>query len=221
MCQLTGCLVAGPPTHDVSATRDEALGIRGFLIAQRFEACANLFTEELRLLKRGEVPALREPVVVDQLRIRTFGPAPRSRIEFIRKNAHRNRDGDALGAEIAALAPEFPVETGARNRRVREPGDRDVVENVVAREALRVSVEDARDELQAARIVIEEVRRQADGRIRDAGGASTPIRSVMTAPQSPPCATYFVYPRRFISSTHARAIRSGPQPVPVGLPEKP
>ena len=34
-----------------------------------------------------------------------------------------------------------------------------------------------------------------------------------TAPQSPPCATNFVYPRRFISTTQARAMRSGPQPV--------
>ena len=45
--------------------------------------------------------------------------------------------------------------------------------------------------------------------------------STTTAPQSPPCATYFVYPRRCISATQARAMRSGPQPVPVGLPEKP
>ena len=39
----------------------------------------------------------------------------------------------------------------------------DVVENVVAGEALRLSVEDSRDEVQAARVVIEGVRRQADG----------------------------------------------------------
>src|SRR5262245_32291679 len=114
------------------------------------------------------MPALREPVVVNQLRIRTFGPAPRSLIEFVRENAHGNRDGDAFGAEIAALAPEFPVETGARNRRVREPGDRDVVENVVTRETLRLSIENASDELQTARIVVEEIRSQADGRIGDA-----------------------------------------------------
>ncbi len=39
---------------------------------------------------------------------------------------------------------------------------RDVVEDVVAREALGLSVEDARDELVAARVVIEEIGRQAD-----------------------------------------------------------
>src|SRR5262245_20185521 len=157
-----------PHLGDVSAARDEAFETRGLLRSKRFEARANLFAEELRLLKRGEVPALREAVVVDQLRIRTFGPAPRSLIELVGEDAHGRRDGDALGGEIAALAPEFPVETGAGNRRVREPGDRDVVENVVARKALRLSVEDARDQFQAARVVIEEVRGQADRRIRDA-----------------------------------------------------
>jgi hypothetical protein len=30
-----------------------------------------------------------------------------------------------------------------------------------------------------------------------------------------------VYPKRFISTSHARAMRSGPQPVAVGLAEKP
>src|SRR6185503_4728462 len=43
------------------------------------------------------------------------------------------------------------------------------------------------------------------------------ITSLMIAPQSPPCATYRVYPRRFISTAQARAIRAGSQPVVVGL----
>ena len=44
----------------------------------------------------------------------------------------------------------------------------------------------------------------------------------MTAfPQSPPWATYSAYPSRCISTTQARAIRIGSQPVTVGLPEKP
>jgi hypothetical protein len=41
------------------------------------------------------------------------------------------------------------------------------------------------------------------------------------APKSPPCATNFAYPRRFISTTQAFAVRSGPQPEAVGLPENP
>ena len=55
----------------------------------------------------------------------------------------------------------------------------------------------------------------------NSGGACTPISSVMIAPQSPPCATNFVYPRRFISTVQARAMWAGSQPVVVGLPEKP
>ncbi len=68
---------------------------------------------------------------MNELGIRPFRPAPWSRIELVREDAHGNRDGDAFGIEIP-LAPIFPVETGARNPRVRQPGDRDVVENVVA-----------------------------------------------------------------------------------------
>jgi hypothetical protein len=43
----------------------------------------------------------------------------------------------------------------------------DVVENVVTRETFRLSIEDASDELRAAPVVIEEIRREADRRIRD------------------------------------------------------
>ena len=98
---------------------------------------------------------------MDQFGIRPLRPAPRGWIEFVREDAYGNRNGDAFGVE----KPEFvlPIETGARKRRVRQPGDRDVVEDVVAREALRLSVKDARDERIAARVVIEEIRRQADG----------------------------------------------------------
>src|SRR4030095_1132048 len=47
------------------------------------------------------------------------------------------------------------------------------------------------------------------------------ITSVIIAPQSPPCATNFVYPRRFISTTQARAMWAASHPVVVGLPEYP
>jgi hypothetical protein len=52
-----------------------------------------------------------------------------------------------------------PNRDGRRKRRVRQPGDRDVVEDVVARKALGLSVKDARDELIAAQVVIEEISR--------------------------------------------------------------
>ena len=82
-----------------------------------------------------KVAAFLHLVVMDQFGIRLLCPAPRGWIEFVREDAHRNRDGDAFGVEIP-FAPIFPVETGARKRRVRQPGDRDVVENVVARGGL-------------------------------------------------------------------------------------
>jgi hypothetical protein len=88
------------------------------------------------------VTAFGELVVMDQFGIRPLRPAPRGWIEFVREDAHGNRDGDAFGIEIP-FAPILPIETGARKRRVRQPGDRDVVEDVVAREALGLSLKDA------------------------------------------------------------------------------
>src|ERR1700749_1631260 len=55
----------------------------------------------------------------------------------------------------------------------------------------------------------------------NSGGACTPICSVMTAPQSPPWATNREYPRRFINTTQARAMRTGSHPVAVGFAENP
>jgi hypothetical protein len=53
------------------------------------------------------------------------------------------------------------------------------------------------------------------------GGVCRAICSVNAFPQSPPCATYRVYPRRCMSTAQARAMRIGSQSVVVGLPEKP
>jgi hypothetical protein len=106
--------------------------------------------------------ALGYYVEVDELGIRLLRPAPRRWIEFVREDTHRSRDRNAFDIEIS-LSPILPIETGPRKRRVRQPGDRDVVEDVVARKALGLSVEDARDEVIAARVVIEEISRQADG----------------------------------------------------------
>ena len=106
--------------------------------------------------------ALWQAVVMDQFGIRLLCPTPRGWIEFVRKDAHGNRDGDAFGIEIP-FPKILPIETGAGNRRVRQPGDRDVVEDVVAGEALGLSVEDAGDQLVAACVVIKEISRQADG----------------------------------------------------------
>ena len=115
------------------------------------------------MFPRSKVSTFVELVVVDKFGIRPLCPAPRGWIEFVREDAHSNRDGDAFGIEKPEFAPILPLESGARKRRVRQPGERDVVEDIVAREALRLSVKDARDEIVAARVVIQEISRQADG----------------------------------------------------------
>src|SRR5580704_3703718 len=131
--------------------------------AEGLAARAKLFGKEHRLFPGGKMPASLEFVVIDEFRIRPFRPTPRGWIQLVRKHAHGNGDGDAFGIEIPEFAPILPIETGARKRRVRQPGDGDVVEDVVAREAFGFSLKDACDQLVAARIVIEEISRQADG----------------------------------------------------------
>src|SRR5262249_34915655 len=112
-------------------------------------------------LPRREMAALRHLVVVDELGEGLLGPTPRGGIELIREDAHGHGNGDTFRVEISELAPVLPVEPRARQRRVRQPSDRDVVEDIVARETFGLSLEDARDQLIAAGVVIEEIRRQA------------------------------------------------------------
>ena len=90
----------------------------------------------------SKVPALVELVVMDEFGIRPLRPAPRGWIEFVREDAHGHRDGDAFDIEIPEFAPILPVETSARKCRVRQSGNGDVVEDVVAREALGLSLKD-------------------------------------------------------------------------------
>ncbi len=85
------------------------------------------------------MPAFIVPLVVDKLGICSLSPAPWSRIEFVREDAHGNRDGDAFRIEIP-FAPILPIETGARKRRVRQPGDRDVIKDVIAKEDTKINI---------------------------------------------------------------------------------
>ena len=77
------------------------------------ERRSKLFREELRLLPGREVPALGQPIVVDQLREGFLGPAARRGIDFVRKSADRDRNGHALGSEESELA--LPEETRRRD----------------------------------------------------------------------------------------------------------
>ena len=79
---------------------------------------------------------------MDEFRICPLRPTPRSWIQLIRKHTHGNRDGNAFDTEIAELV--LPVQTGRRNCRVRQPGKRDVVEDIVSCKACWLPVKGAR-----------------------------------------------------------------------------
>src|SRR5262245_19538674 len=100
---------------------------------------------------------------MDEIWERAFRPGPWTLIEFIREGAHGNRDGHTLGSEEWKLV--FPIQPSRRNRRSRQPIDRDIVENVVSRQALALTVEHTRDEFVTANIVIDHPCRQSNGRI--------------------------------------------------------
>ena len=84
--------------------------------------------------------ALGQLVVMDQFGIRPLRPTARAQIDLVRKGAYGNRDGNAFDTEIPEFV--FPVEAGSGDRRVRQSGDRDVIENVVTREAFGFSLKD-------------------------------------------------------------------------------
>src|SRR5262245_32426141 len=102
-------------------------------------------------------------VEMDEFGISPLGPTPRSGVDFVWQDAHRNRDGDIFDIEEGEAV--FPIESSGRHRGAGQPIEGDVVEDVVAGEALRLTVEDARDELVTANVVIEYPCREADGRI--------------------------------------------------------
>src|SRR5215203_2533666 len=131
------------------------------VLAQRSQASANLFHEELRLLPCRKVPTLVELVVMDEVRIGLLCPTPRHLIEIVRKDAHGYRNGDALRVEEAELV--FIIETSRRDPRVRQPVVGDVVEDVVSCKALGLSVEDTCDQRQTSRVMVEHPGGQADG----------------------------------------------------------
>ena len=80
---------------------------------------------------------------MNELGVRLLCPAPGDRVEFVRKDTHGHGDVDAFDIEESEFAPILPIETGARKRCVRQTGDRDVVEDVVAREAFGCSYKNA------------------------------------------------------------------------------
>src|SRR6202044_4005967 len=84
--------------------------------------------------------------------------------------AHAHRKLDASGVEEAAcrqIMLRVPVKTGRRDRGIRQPIERDVIENVVAAQPLKLAVENAGNHLVAANVVIEYPARKTNRRIDD------------------------------------------------------
>jgi hypothetical protein len=88
------------------------------------------------------VAASVELVVMEEVfGIRALGPAPRGLIELVREDADREGDRDGLGVEEVGLV--LPVQAGRGNPGVRQPVERDVVEEVVPGQgALQVPLQD-------------------------------------------------------------------------------
>src|SRR5271169_2530164 len=106
---------------------------------QRPERRSHLLNEELRLLPGGEVSALGKLVVVDQLRVRPLCPTPRGLVDLVGEGADGDRDFDAPHVEEACSVRDLrgvPVEARRGDRGVCQPIERDIVEDVVPRQAL-------------------------------------------------------------------------------------
>src|SRR4051794_31420601 len=123
-------------------------------LPERFERLAHLLAEDLRLFPGREVAAFFEAVVVNQFGIRLLCPAPGGCVDLVGEGADGNRDLDAHGVEEAArrMVRVVPIELRRGDRGVRQPIERDVVEDVVSRQSLSLSVKDAGDHFLAARV---------------------------------------------------------------------
>src|SRR6266702_3848554 len=106
-----------------------------------------------------------ELVVMDEVAgIRALGPAPRGLVELVGEHADGVRNRDGLGVEEVRLV--LPVETGRGNPGVRQPVQRDVVEDVVSSQgAPQLSLKGLFYEpgLASAVAVVKHERRQIGG----------------------------------------------------------
>jgi hypothetical protein len=92
--------------------------------------------------------------VVNQFGIGSLCPAPRGCIELIGKDALGSRDRDTFRGKEGQLA--FPLETSKKDRCIRQPVARAVVEDVVSRQALGLTIEDTCEECLTVRVVVED-----------------------------------------------------------------
>src|SRR6516165_9477151 len=107
---------------------------------------------------------LGETIVVDELRISLLSPTLRCLVNLFGEGAYGDRDLDASRVEETSrqIVGGVPVEACRGDRGVRQPVQRDVVEDIVPRQPFGLAVENASDHLVAANVVVEHPRREAD-----------------------------------------------------------
>jgi hypothetical protein len=110
------------------------------------------------------VAALRELPEVDEVGIGSPGPGLRRGIDLVGEHADDDGQLHALHVEEAGLGRlgVVPVQASRRDRGVRQPVHRDVIDDVVLAESFVRSREDARDQLVAGVVVVEHPGGEAD-----------------------------------------------------------
>src|SRR5262245_55691595 len=148
--------------------------------APRLERRAQFLGEYRRLLPRREVAALFRLVVIDQVGVRPLGPTPRRYELLSGKGADGRWELHAFHVEIPALV--FPIETGGRDPGVRQPEQRDGVEDLVTSQFASGAGCPAHTRhersrwLAAAVTVVHQIRGQGDRRVREAVQRLGPAR---------------------------------------------
>src|SRR5262245_48279428 len=119
---------------------------------------------------------------MDQFWIGLLCPASRGCVDLIWERAHGGRDRDTFRSENGELA--LPIETSRRDRRIRQPIERDIVEDVVACQAFGFSVEDSCDQRQAASVMIEHPGGEADRGVCKRVQRLWPVRHLLRVTES-------------------------------------
>src|SRR4029453_7498299 len=107
---------------------------------------------------------------MDEIVVGPLGPTPRRLVDLFREDAYGSRNGDVVVVEEGALV--FHIEPSRRNPGVRQPGEGDVVENVVPGQvAVGTAVnKEFRDVPVAGHVVVDHPGGKGDGGVRQPEG---------------------------------------------------